>query len=186
MSFYLKNIAFNLKRIRNVKKMSLEDLADQTGVSKSMLGQIEREESNPTIEVLGKIVSGLRIDFTDLIEEPSDSVYEVEFRNLVPTKDVSGQYKVYTYFSFAQKRKFEIYMIEIEPGGIYECGGHGEKTEEYINVVEGVLTLNIDGAIYELGTKDALRFESDRNHKYINKGKVKTVLMVYFMFKPKM
>lgn len=186
MSFYLKNIAFNLKKIRTVKKMSLEEMADQTGVSKSMLGQIEREESNPTIEVLGKIVSGLRIDFNDLIEDPTDLVYEVSFRDMVPTKDVTNQYKVYTYFSYVQKRKFEIYMIEIEPGGVYESGGHGEKTEEYITVVEGNLLLDIKGTQYKVNTKDALRFASDRRHTYINAGKTKLTLMVYFMFNPKM
>lgn len=41
-----KNIAVNLKRIRKSKNMSLDMLAERTGVSKSMLGQIER--GNPT------------------------------------------------------------------------------------------------------------------------------------------
>ena len=42
-------IANNLKRIRDERKLSLDKVADLTGVSKSMLGQIERGESNPTI-----------------------------------------------------------------------------------------------------------------------------------------
>ena len=44
-----KNIAVNLKRIRKSRNMSLDMLAEKTGVSKSMLGQIERGESNPTV-----------------------------------------------------------------------------------------------------------------------------------------
>ena len=48
-----KNIAFNLKRIRKSKNMSLDMLAERTGVSKSMLGQIERGESNPTVSTIG-------------------------------------------------------------------------------------------------------------------------------------
>ena len=50
-----KNIAFNLKRIRKSKNMSLDMLAERTGVSKSMLGQIERGESNPTVSTLSLI-----------------------------------------------------------------------------------------------------------------------------------
>ena len=47
-----KNIALNLKRIRKSKNMSLDMLAERTGVSKSTLGQIERGESNPTVSTI--------------------------------------------------------------------------------------------------------------------------------------
>ena len=56
-----KNIALNLKRIRKSKNMSLDMLAERTGVSKSTLGQIERGESNPTVSTIGKIVEGLKV-----------------------------------------------------------------------------------------------------------------------------
>lgn len=186
MNYISKNISMNLKRIRLAKKMSLDDMSEQTGVSKSMLGQIERGESNPTIETLAKIVSGLRIGFDDLIEEPHNPVYQVAYDEMIPTKDSNGQYKVYTYFSFSKNRKFEIYMIEIEPGGAYESGSHGEKTEEYITVVEGELTMVVSGTEYRLRTKDAMRFDSDTRHVYMNKGSKKLVIMVYFVFHPKM
>ena len=181
-----KNIAVNLKRIRKSKNMSLDMLAEKTGVSKSMLGQIERGESNPTVDTLAKIVSGLRISFEDLMDEPHEPVYQVGYDEMIPTKDVSGQYKVYTYFSFTKNRKFEIYMIEIEPGGAYESGSHGEKTEEYITVVEGELTMIIGGTEYMVHTRDAMRFDSDTRHIYMNKGNRKVVVMVYFVFHPKM
>lgn len=186
MNYISKNIALNLKSIRVAKKMSLDRMAEQTGVSKSMLGQIERGESNPTIETLAKIVSGLRITFDDLIEEPDESVYQVDYRDMIPTKHLDGKYKVYTYFSFVKHRKFEIYMIEIEPGGEYESGSHGEKTEEYLTVVSGTLTMWIDGKEYEMGTRDAMRFDSDKKHIYINRSKEKVTAMIYFVFQPKM
>lgn len=185
MNYVSKNISINLKKIRHAKKMSLDDMSEQTGVSKSMLGQIERGESNPTVETLAKIVSGLRIGFEDLMDEPREPVYHVGYDEMIPTKDVSGQYKVYTYFSFTKNRKFEIYMIEIEPGGAYESGSHGEKTEEYITVVEGDLTMTISGEEYLVRNKDAMRFDSDVKHVYMNKGSKKVVLMVYFVFHSK-
>ena len=54
------NIVFakNLKRIREDRKLSLDKVADLTGVSKSMLGQIERGDSNPTITTVWKIANG--------------------------------------------------------------------------------------------------------------------------------
>ena len=57
--------------------MSLEEVAEQTGVSKSMLGQIERGEANPTIGNLGKICSGLRVHLSDLTGLPREDFYYV-------------------------------------------------------------------------------------------------------------
>ena len=57
MDYLSHNIAVNLKRNRTSKGMSLDVVAEQTGVSKSMLAQIERGTANPSIGVLGKIVS---------------------------------------------------------------------------------------------------------------------------------
>ena len=60
-SYLSHNVAVNLKRIRTSKGMSLDVLSEQTGVSKSMLAQIEKGTANPSLGVLGKITSGLRI-----------------------------------------------------------------------------------------------------------------------------
>lgn len=186
MEYIVQNIAFNLKKIRKAKKMSLDDTAEQTGVSKSMLGQIERGESNPTVGVLNKIVSGLRVEFNDLIEEPRVPVYTVDYEKLIPAKEVPGQYRVYNYFPFEKKRSFEIYVIEVEAGGAYESGSHGEKTVEYITVMEGTITIEINEQQYEVRSKDSIRFDSDRKHVYRNRGDKKVSLLSCFAFEPKM
>lgn len=48
------------------------------------------------------------------------------------TKDVEGQYKVWTCFPFQDNHQIEIYRIEILPGNCYEAGSHGTHTREYI------------------------------------------------------
>ena len=63
-------IAKNLKALRESKKLSLEKVAELTGVSKTMIGQIERGESAPTITTIWKIANGLKISFTALINNP--------------------------------------------------------------------------------------------------------------------
>ena len=68
-SYLSHNVAVNLKRIRTSKGMSLDVLSEQTGVSKSMLAQIEKGTANPSLGVLGKITSGLRIEFQELIDD---------------------------------------------------------------------------------------------------------------------
>lgn len=179
------NIAVNLKRIRSARKMSLDEVSEQTGVSKSMLGQIERGESNPTIGTIGKIVSGLRVEFDELIQEPDLDAYEVDYNKLVPSKEVPGQYTVYNYFPFEKKRPFEIYVIEIEPGGTYYSGPHGERTTEYIIGIEGTMNLKVGNKDYIINPKNALFFQCNKEHNYINEGHEKVRCVTVFTFKPK-
>lgn len=171
MDYLNQNISMNLKRIRLAKGFSLDVVAEQTGVSKSMLGQIERGEANPTIGTLGKIVSGLRVSLNELVKTPEESVYPVCKEWLIPTKEVPGQYRVYTYFPYEKERNFEMYVIEIEPGAVYSSGSHGENTKEYVIVETGELQLKVARSDYCIKKGDAVRFDSDREHDYMNQGK---------------
>jgi transcriptional regulator with XRE-family HTH domain len=116
MSSYLShNIAVNLQKIRKANKMSLDEVSEQTGVSKSMLAAIEHGGANPSIGVIGKIMSGLRVDLDDLVKSPDDDMYLVNINDLEPTKDEPGWYKVYTLFPIADNHTIELYRIEVEP-----------------------------------------------------------------------
>jgi len=168
MDYISRNLAINLKRIRQARRMTLDDVAEQTGVSKSMLGQIERYESNPTISTIGKIVSGLRVTINDLVESPDYDTYYVKKSKLTPSKEIAGEYSVTNYFPFEKNRKFEIYTFEILPNGKYFSGSHGEKTSEYIIVTEGTLTLKVGNEVHEISVGDAIRFSTDKDHEYIN------------------
>ena len=168
MDYLSHNIAVNLKRIRTSKGMSLDVVAEQTGVSKSMLAQIERGTANPSIGVLGKIVSGLRLDFNELIQTP-------------PIKEVPGQYRVWNCFPIEDNHMVEIYRIDIEPDGIYASGSHGERTREYLAVMEGELTVELKDGEHIVTAADVFRFESDQFHRYINNGDQKVRFMTFFV-----
>ena len=63
----------NLKRLRETRRMSLDEVSRLSGVSKSMLGQIERGEVNPTISTVWKIASGLKVPYSQLLSRPQSS-----------------------------------------------------------------------------------------------------------------
>ena len=181
MDYLSHNISINLRRIRQSKSMSLEQAAEQTGVSKSMLAQIEKGTANPSLGVLGKITSGLRIEFQRLIETPREDFCLVKPEALVPTKEIEGQYRVWTCFPYEDTRMVEIYRIDLEPGGTYVSGGHGEKTREYLVVTDGAMTVECNGKEHEIRRKQTFRFETDQTHIYRNKGKEKTSCMCFFL-----
>lgn len=170
MDFLNKNVSMNLRRIRKSKQMSLDNVARETGISKSMLGQIERGEANPTIGTIGKIISGLRVNFMDLIASPQEESYLVRRQALSPAKEEAGNYASYVYFPYEQGRDFEIYEITVHPGRSYRCTSHGEQTMEYLVVCDGALSLDLGEEPHMLGPGDAIRFHTDRAHVYRNQG----------------
>jgi transcriptional regulator with XRE-family HTH domain len=181
MDYLSHNIGINLNRIRKAKGYSMDVVAEQTGVSKSMLAQIEKGNANPSVGVLGKIVSGLRIEFDDLIQTPPLDSYLVKVAETIPTKEITGQYKVWTCFPITDNKMMEVYRIDIEPGCVYVSGGHGEKTREYISVLDGELTVELTDGFHTITKEDVFRFETEHEHKYINKSKEKLRFVVFFV-----
>lgn len=171
MEYITQNVSRNLKRIRKSRGMSLDDVSKQTGISKSMLGQIERGVSTPTVETLGKIVSGLRISFNSLISSSKDDVILVNKNNLVPSyvsKD--AEYKAYEYFPYEEDRTFEIYMMNLEAHASYRSESHGDNTYEYLTVFSGNIMVKVDDKTYEVAEENSIRFPTNYDHEYINPG----------------
>ena len=63
-------VARNIKRLREEKKLSMDELAKLSGVSKSMLAQVERGEGNPTLSTLWKLSNGMKVPFNALTVSP--------------------------------------------------------------------------------------------------------------------
>lgn len=174
-----KNIAVNLKRIRKSKNMSLDMLSEKTGVSKSMLGQIERGESNPTVATIAKIISGIRISFEELIYPQKDSVLIIDNDKLPLYKCEEGCYQIRSVFPYDRHREFEVYEVRIEPGSA--CGHFLDKEGdcEYIMVVHGALTLETDEGTYEVSASHAIKLDASGCHSYHNYGNQKLVMNIF-------
>lgn len=165
-----KNIAVNLKRIRKAKNLSLDMLAERTGVSKSMLGQIERGESNPTVATIAKIVEGIKVPFEEFLYIKQDSVTIVDCNTLPIYKEKENEYKIKIIFPYDKLRKFEVFEGNFEPGAVMTSAAHGENSSEYVTVVNGELTLQVGENKYIITTGHAIRFDSDQEHSYMNNG----------------
>lgn len=180
MNQFDKNIAMNLKRIRKSKNMSLDMLAEKTGVSKSMLGQIERGESNPTIATIAKIVDGIRIPFEELLYPEQESVLIIDNDKIPLLKSEEGAYQVRSIFPHDRRRNFEVYEMKIEPGE--GCESFLDGSCEYILVVQGVLTLKTAEGTYEVAADHAVRLDAAKAHRYHNSGSRQLVLELFTAF----
>lgn len=168
MEIITEIIAANLQAIRKERQMTLQDLADLTGVSKSMLGEIERGTSNPTITVLWKIITGLKISISHLIHEQDADcrlVKENEWRTLsAAPADIS------MIFECDHTRNFEVYHMEFQPRASYASDRHDQGVVEYMMVYEGCFTITVNSRSFELVKGDSLLFDADAIHSYVNSG----------------
>lgn len=174
-------VAKNIKVLRDEKGLSLDKLSILTGVSKSMLGQIERGESSPSINVLWKIANGLKVSFNTITTERLAEVEKVKI--LKPKTKDGGKYRLYPVFTFSHNRNFEMYRVEIDSQGHVVADAHSKDAEEFITVFEGGLTLDIEGNQYYIDRGESIRFSADKKHEYINDSLIKTEFSLTIFYK---
>jgi transcriptional regulator with XRE-family HTH domain len=163
-------IGKNLNNVRKKRRLSLDKVAELTNVSKAMLGQIERGESTPTVNVLWKIATGLKVSFSSLLangEEDKDTLV-IHHSDINPIIEENGQMRIYPQFIFDSNRGFEVFIIELDPGCSHSSPPHDEGVEEYISLIEGSLEIAIGENVYVLNKGDAIRYLANKEHIYQN------------------
>jgi transcriptional regulator with XRE-family HTH domain len=163
-------ISANLKRIRAEKGLSLDGVAKASGVSKSMLGQIERAEVNPSVSTMWRIANGLKVSFTSLMTRPHDETEVVPRAEMEPLLEDAGKVRNYTVFPFDAERGLEIYFVEWDGASYLQADAHPAGTLEYITLHNGQLAVRVGDEEHLLGSGDSIRFKADRPHAYHNPG----------------
>lgn len=174
-------IARNLKRLREDRKLSLDNVAKLSGVSKSMLFQIERGEVNPTVSTVWKISNGLKISFTELMCRPEADIELVDKSEIQPLIEDDGKFRNFPVFPFDSTRRFEMYSLEIDGGGYLHAEAHPQGTQEFITVFSGEVTININSQCFAVTKGNSIRFKADSPHDYKNTGsRICTLSMVIY------
>lgn len=175
-------VASNAKRIREQKKLTLDAAAERTGVSRSMLAQIEKGDVNPTISVLWKIANGYKVSFTSLVERRDDAICVVRQGDTEPLTEDDGKYLNYPVFTFNEKTLFETYRIVIEPSGGLSAQPHLNGSEEYITVFAGEVEIAVAEKRFCLRRGDSIRFAANVAHAYRNVGSERAELsmLIYY------
>lgn len=164
------SVSQNIKHIREQKKLTLDAAASATGVSRSMLAQIEKGDANPTISVLWKIANGYKVSFTSLIERAPEAATVLLADAVEPIVDSDGKYINYPAFGFDEQRGFETYRIVIASGGSMQSAAHLAGTEEYVTVFNGSVEIIAAEQSFALNKGDSIRFLADVPHSYQNTG----------------
>ncbi|CAN5799172.1 XRE family transcriptional regulator [soil metagenome] len=176
-------VGTNLRRLRTRRGLSLERLAQISGVSRAMLGQIELGQSAPTINVLWKIARALEVTFSALISSRTQSgalVLRSQDAKVLTSKDRT--YSSRALFPFDEPRRVEFYELRLSPGSVEEADGHPPGTSENLVVNAGTMEIDIGGDTHKLETGDSILFEADSPHAYRNVGKNEAVMYLVMTY----
>ena len=167
-----RQIANALRVLRSGRGWSLDRTAQETGVSKAMLGQIERCESSPTIATLWKIASGFQTSLSSLIEPaPVASPDGVIRRSVEALRNQPGPdgMLVAALFPYAPQFRFELFELTLLPGYERLSEAHEPGVTEHVIVLRGPMEVLVEGEWIALAEGEAVRFAADRPHGYRNR-----------------
>ncbi|MCU5775535.1 XRE family transcriptional regulator [Erwiniaceae bacterium BAC15a-03b] len=165
-----QQLALTLKQLRAERQWSLTEAAARTGVSKAMLGQIERAESSPTVATLWKIATGFNVAFSAFIEPvltPAPVTVQ-RYRDLAAFSQASVGMRVVPLFPFDHQLGFDMFVVDLAPGAVSASSPHQPGVIEHVIVIEGQLELMVNDSWHQLAAGDALRFQADCAHTYRN------------------
>lgn len=175
----LRVMGERLRAARLERGLSLEDLAERSGVSRSMVSEIERGRKVPTIVVLDRITAALGTSLARLVqpEESTRVVVRREHEQPVAVDPAGWQRRILS--PVLPGVEFEFMKTTIGPGvdaGTWQP--HGEGSREYVVIESGTLVLTVDGVEYELHAGDTIFHDGNCTHSYRNPG---TVDCVYYL-----
>ena len=148
-------------RARKDAGLSLDELARRSGVSKSILSQIERDSTNPTIATVWRICAALERSPESLFRagETEEVGVDVLTANATPEiQSEDGRCRLRILGAIETVERVQWYEFLDEPGGELVSAAHGPATVEHLTVLEGTLTVTANGDVKSGGPGETLRY----------------------------
>jgi transcriptional regulator with XRE-family HTH domain len=166
-------IGSNIRARRTKQGLTLNVLAERSGVSKAMLSQIESDKVNPTVATVWKIARGLDVDINELLAGADEPVrhFHLTRHDDIPILDTDEEglhMKVLTPLSMAED--LEMYLLTFAREGELRSRAHFPRTEEFLTVIAGRIRVRAGERVDELGSGDFIRYQCDVDHDIENIG----------------
>ena len=164
-------IAARVRELRAKSGLSLEALAEASGVSRSMISLVERGESSPTAVILEKLATGLGVSLATLFETPAAPPHPVSRRmNQVEWRDPASGYLRRNVSPDGFPSPIQIVEVVFPPGArvAYETAARPGVTHQQVWVLQGMIEVVLGEERFELGAGDCLAMLLDRTITYHN------------------
>jgi transcriptional regulator with XRE-family HTH domain len=180
-----RDLGSRLKHLRAARGWSLEALATASGVSRSMLSQIEREQANPTLAVTLRIARAFGLSLGELLEAPGAG----SAITVIRADDHAFHYRsdkdcrIRTLSPLNLEKDVEFYEVRLQPGGALRSAPHFEGTREFLTVQKGRVRIESAADAEELGPGASASYRADVAHAIINAGKSEAVVFLIVIYR---
>jgi transcriptional regulator with XRE-family HTH domain len=164
-----------IKQIRTQKKMSLDNIANETGLSVDRLKKIETGKEIPPVGALLQIARSLQIDSSLFLKEQGAD--KLTDRVEAYSKRTSN-YAYTTLTPGAENKHLKAFGVTIDPLADHEGVGYQHEGEEFVYVLEGSVEITVGDHVNKLGKSDSLHFNSGISHNLKNVGESTAELLV--------
>jgi transcriptional regulator with XRE-family HTH domain len=168
-------IGARVKQERKNREWTLDQLAAAAGVSRRMLVNVEQGEANPSVGTLLRLSDALGVGLPSLVEPPASPAVRLTRQGegaVLWTGELGGRGVLVA--GTEPPDVVELWEWTLAPGEGHSSEAHSIGTRELLQVQEGVLTIDVDGRLHELGIGDALTFQGDVAHSYLNQNDILT------------
>jgi transcriptional regulator with XRE-family HTH domain len=165
-------IAARVRQLRAQRSLSIEALAEASGVSRSMISLIERGETSPTAVTLEKLAAGLGTTLAGLFETPHAAAEPVSRRaDQIVWRDPASGYVRRNVSPDGYPTPIQIVEVCFPPHAhvAYETGGRRQMIHHQVWVIEGAIEVTVGEELHALGEGDCLAFTLDRATTYRNR-----------------
>ena len=161
-----------IQRLRFLNNLTLDQLARKSGVSKSILSQIERDQSNPTLATIWRITKALESSLDDVFfSKEGETFFEKLSLNATPeVTSEDGKFRLRILGTLNMVASIQWYEFKAEPGAVLDSKTHGSGSIESVTLCTGNLMIKIDDEKKIISAGETIRYRTDSSHLLKNKG----------------
>ncbi|KZE28503.1 helix-turn-helix transcriptional regulator [Chelatococcus daeguensis] len=155
-----------VQRLRKAYNLSLSELAEQSGVAKSIISQIERNETNPTLATIWRLSQALDISIDRVLSSADDEPFIQKSSRADTPILVSddGKMRLAIIGWIKTVEWLQWYDVQAEPGAVLDSDSHQRGSVECLSVLEGEFEVEVGGVVQQARIGESLRYRCDRPH----------------------
>ena len=167
------NLGVLLNSRRKALSLTLDNLAGKSGVSRSMLSQIERGEASPTFSILWNITQALGLSIADLMQQPEAASATIEvvaahFTPEIRTPDTRCVLQILSPAAAAGHTEW--YHLTLKAGGELVSEAHAPGSTEHLTILTGRVRLEAGAGAADVESGETARYSVDVAHRIFNPG----------------
>jgi transcriptional regulator with XRE-family HTH domain len=177
-------ISQRVKLLRQQRSWSLEQLGTASGVSRSMLSQIERNQANPTLAVTCKIAQAFGMSLAEFVEIPaaSSSIHVIRGDDREHLYRSDDSVEIRTLSPLNLEKDVEFYQVRLKTGGTLKSAAHFQGTREFLTVEQGRVRVLSSNDSAELNKGDSTTYRADVAHAIENIGKGEATVFLVVIY----